>query len=351
MMERDERAGAGAPAGSTAVAAFLTSLTVLALLLSGCGEGAGGMGGTAGQQPGAAPESLSTGAPPPPAPGIPADTFAGELALTFDDLPWVGPLPPREGQAQPTGRILAALRRHDAPAVGFVDCARVGPGAQTLRLWLDAGQRLGNHTADHVDLDRAAPSAWIAAARSCDRYLRELTGDSVIYFRYPYLHRGRTRERFDAAKRALAELGAPIAPVTIVTLDWLLAVPYSSALRAGNTARAREIGAAFVDHVARTAAHYREVARERVGHDVAHVLLLHANALVADHLDELLERLRDDGFRFAPLERALRDPVYARPDDYVGPEGLSWLYRFEPAAPELAAWDKAEEARLRARWR
>jgi peptidoglycan/xylan/chitin deacetylase (PgdA/CDA1 family) len=335
----------------------LTGLIITACLLTGCGgEGGQGARGVNAEQPGPAPESLSTGAPAPgPAPGTPAttpaDSFAGMLAITIDDLPWVGALPPGEGQLQPTGRILAALRRHDAPATGFVDCARVRPGAQVLRLWLDAGQPLGNHTTDHVDLDRVEPAAWIAAARSCDRYLRELPVDSTIYFRYPYLHRGRTAARFNAAKQAIAELGEPIAPVTIVTLDWLLAVPYGNALRAGNAARAREVGAAFVDHVLRTAAHYREVARERVGHDVAHVILLHANALVADHLGELLDRLSQDGFRFVPLEQALRDPVYARPDAYIGPEGLSWLYRFAPAAPELAAWDKAEEARLRQRYR
>lgn len=209
-------------------------LILLALLFSGCGEGEGdgSAGDRAGEEPGAAAEPPSPDTTLPGVPGTvptPTDSFAGELAITFDDLPWVGPLPPGESQLQPTGRILAALREHDAPAVGFVDCARAAPGPQALRLWLDAGHRLGNHTADHVDLDRAPPAEWIAAARSCDRYLRELTGDSVIYFRYPYLHRGRTRARFTAAKEALAELGTPIAPVTIVTLDWLLAVPYSTA--------------------------------------------------------------------------------------------------------------------------
>jgi peptidoglycan/xylan/chitin deacetylase (PgdA/CDA1 family) len=262
----------------------------------------------------------------------------------------VGVLPPGESRVQATTRLLAALARYDAPAAGFVDCGRVDAGAPALRLWLQAGQLLGNHTSNHVDLDRVEPAVWIGAARSCDRYLRGLTGDSVIYFRYPYLHRGRTAARYQAARQALAELGEPIAPVTIVTLDWLLAAAYGDALRAHDSARARAIGAELVEHVARTAAHYQEVARERVGHDVAHILLLHANALVADYLDQVLARLRADGFRFVALPRALEDPVYARPDDYIGPQGISWLYRFEPAAPELAAWDKAEEARLRAKF-
>lgn len=34
-------------------------------------------------------------------------------------------------------------------------------------------------------------------------------------------------------------------------------------------------------------------------------------------------------------------------DDYVGSEGLSWLYRIPPAAPELSARDRAEADALR----
>lgn len=327
---------------------------ILILSVSACGQEARReQGEPAGEQPGTAaspaPESAAVGGMP--ARPVPPETaFAGTFAITIDDLPWVGALPPGESRLQPTGRLLGALRKHDATAVGFVDCARVGTGAPVLRLWLDDGHTLGNHTANHVDLDRADPSAWIAAARSCDSYLRKLTGDSILYFRYPYLHRGRTAERYRVGRQAIDQLDERVAPVTIVTLDWLLAAAYGNALRAGDTARMREIGAEFVDHVTRTTAHYQEVAQERVGRDVAHVLLLHANALVSEYLDEVLARLHQDGLRPVTLEQALQDPVYARPDDYIGPEGISWLYRFEPAAPELAAWDKAEEARLRARF-
>lgn len=287
----------------------------------------------------------------PPPPAAPQAEFAGRLAVTFDDLPWIGELRPGESRLEATRRLLATLAAYGAPATGFVDCGRVAPGAPVLRPWLEAGMRLGNHTEDHLDLDRAGLDAWIGAARRCDAYLRELTGDTAVYFRYPYLHRGSTRERYRAARAALARLGAPVAPVTINTVDWILAARYTEALRAGDAGRAAAIGEALVEHVARATAHYREVAREKVGRDLAHVLLLHANALAADYLDEVLERLRGEGFRFVPLAAALEDPVYGRPDDYIGPEGLSWLYRIRPATPEMAAWDDAEAARLRALFR
>ncbi len=89
------------------------------------------------------------------------------------------------------------------------------------------------------------------------------------------------------------------------------------------------------------------MARRKFGRDVDHVLLLHANVLVADRLGALLDSLSARGFTFVSLEEALSDPVYARPDGYTGPHGLSWLYRAEPATPEDVAWDEAREAALR----
>src|SRR5690606_22621602 len=52
---------------------------------------------------------------------VPAEeSFAGMLAVTIDDLPWVGTLPPGESREQATRRLLDGLREHDAIATGFV---------------------------------------------------------------------------------------------------------------------------------------------------------------------------------------------------------------------------------------
>lgn len=234
-----------------------------------------------------------------------------------------------------------------APLSPASDCGRVPSGAPVLQRWLEAGHRLGNHTSGHVDLNDADPDTWSAAARACDAFLRRLTGESALFFRYPYLHRGPTAERYRAGRETLEALGSTVAPVTINTGDWVLDDAYVAALRAGDEARAETIAGAYLEHVVRAARHYRSVARERVGRDVTHVLLLHANALLAHHLDPLLTRLADEGFRFVALDSALRDPVYALEDDYVGAEGLSWLYRIPPAIPHAQSWDDEEIARLR----
>jgi len=293
--------------------------------------------------PPAADTRIPAEAPPPEA--------NGTMAVTIDDLPWVGDLPPGLDRAAANRRLLEALTARGVPATGFVNCGREPAGSPILRLWQEAGMEIGNHTEQHLDLNRADVDAWIADARSCDRRLREVTGRAAVPFRYPYLHRGPTVERYRRAREAVDALGGPIAPVTINTADWVIDDAYIEALRAGDAARAREIGEALVEHVLLATAHYQERARERVGRDVSHILLLHANTLLADHLGTLIDRLGERGFRFVSLEEALRDPVYAMPDVYIGREGLSWLYRFEPPIPEAHAWDTAEAARLRDRYR
>jgi peptidoglycan-N-acetylglucosamine deacetylase len=270
------------------------------------------------------------------------------VAVTIDDLPWVGALAPGESQAEATQRILRALNAHGAVATGFVNCGRVRPGAPILQAWLDAGMQLGNHTGQHLDLNRAPLERWLEDARSCDAFLRRETGAAWVPFRFPYLHEGPTTERWTAARRLLDELDSPPAHVTLQTADWVLAAAYGRAIRAGDAALATRIGEEFVEHVERVLDRYEAISQERVGRGIAHVLLLHANALVADHLPAALARLRERGVRFVRLDVALQDPVYALPNDYVGPEGISWLYRFAPAVPDEFAWDAAEERRLRA---
>jgi peptidoglycan-N-acetylglucosamine deacetylase len=274
------------------------------------------------------------------------------LAVTIDDLPWIGVVRPGETKADALRRLIDSLVSRDAPAVGYANCDRAGSGAPLLRMWQEAGLELGNHTAAHLDLNDAPLDDWLDGARRCHEMIAGLTNAGRVSFRYPFLHQGPTAERQNAALALLLELDSPVAHVTIDNSDWILAVAYGDAVTSGDTARASAIGDAFIDHILRAVDHYRDVARTKAGRDVPHVLLLHANLLVADHLGRLLDRLQaDHGFEFVSVEAAQRDPIYDRPDDYTGPGGLSWLYRMHPATPELQSWDDAEAQRLRRQWR
>ena len=66
--------------------------------------------------------------------------------------------------AAPHPRLLESVRKHGVPAVGFVNEGKLfardaGPSevegrTALLRMWLDAGLELGNHTYSHRDLNR-----------------------------------------------------------------------------------------------------------------------------------------------------------------------------------------------------
>jgi hypothetical protein len=73
---------------------------------------------------------------------------------------------------------------------------------------------------------------------------------------------------------------------------------------------------------------YEAQARAIAGREIPHVLLLHANALNAATLDPLLARLRRRGYRFVPLDEAVRDVAYRMADSYTGPAGITWLHRW-----------------------
>jgi peptidoglycan/xylan/chitin deacetylase (PgdA/CDA1 family) len=273
------------------------------------------------------------------------------IAITIDDLPWVGPVRPDETNADALRRMIESFARRTVPAHGFVNCGRVGAGAPLLRMWLEAGLELGNHSAEHLDLNDAPLEEWLRDVRRCDAYVRDVSARDTVWFRYPYLHQGATAERQAAALELLRELESPIAHVTIDNSDWILAVAYGDAVRAGDRDRAADVATAFVEHILAATEHYRSVATQKLGRDIPHVLLLHANLLVADHVGTLLDSLAARGFRFVSMAAAQQDSAYARRDAYTGPDGLSWLYRMAPATPELAAWDDAEAGRLRRRWR
>jgi peptidoglycan/xylan/chitin deacetylase (PgdA/CDA1 family) len=252
-----------------------------------------------------------------------------QVAVTLDDVPWNGPRP-EGGVHDGTARILATLAAHDAPAVAFVNCEGATP--QVLDQWRAAGVELGNHHATHADLDKTDPELWLADAHRCTAAL-----PGVRWFRYPYLRRGKTPQVRDHVRAELEASGLQIAPVSIDNHEWALASAYAK----GNPAAAD----LYVPHLLAASAHFRSLAVEQHGREVPQILLLHVNQLAADHLDDLLTALEAQGATFVTLETAMADPVYAMPDLYAGPGGISWLYRVSDA-PVTLEWDSAEWERL-----
>lgn len=272
--------------------------------------------------------ALSCGAPRAVAP----EPARVPLAITIDDLPFIGRT---DDEAGAIARIVAAARAADAPITGFATCHRISSDG-LLRAW--DGVPIENHSDAHRAIDDLGIDAWRADTERCQAEIERITGRAPIFYRYPFLRTGRDRALRDASSAALRELSLRRAPVTIDTSDWLLS-------RAYERAPSDAIASAYVEHVRAAARRYRARAPSS-----AHVLLLHANPLLADRFPDLLAMLRAEGFRFVTLEEALADPIYARADHYAGGVGMSWLYRIEEDGGDLWAWDAAQTHALEVRF-
>ena len=273
------------------------------------------------------------------------------LAITVDDLPSFGTLAPGESALEANRRLLAAFSSRGVHATGFVVCSAMDVEHGVLEAWLASGMELGNHTAHHLDLNKTELAAWVADVEACHERLSRIAPRPPRYFRYPMLHQGDTAEKRSGAAAALQRLGYTVGHVTVDNSEWLLAAAYGAALREGDAEKRERVAQAYVQHLLSAIDHFDEVGRAELGRWPAHVLLLHGNALAADHIGEVLDALQARGVRIAPLAEVLADPAFSVEDSYVGPKGLSWLYRTSPGAFERwGGWDDSEAERIQAQF-
>ena len=160
------------------------------------------------------------------------------------------------------------------------------------------------------------------------RPLLESVGRSPRYFRHPYLHTGTSLATRDALQRFLAEHGYRVAPVTIDNQEWIYARAYDHALYREDAELAGRIAGDYVAYMDSIFGYYEAQSRALLGYELPQILLLHANRLNADSLDELVAMMRRRGYAFTTLDEALEDPAYALPDEYEGTSGITWLHRW-----------------------
>ena len=262
-----------------------------------------------------------------------------EMAVTFDDLPLNrAESLPLTDQRGITADLLAALIDRGIPSTGFVNEMRLFDGdslmdgqVELLRLWLGAGQDLGNHTYSHPDLHRVGLVPFlddIVKGERVTRPLAAMSGRPLRYFRHPFLHTGRDLETKHAVESFLAEMGYKVAPVTVDNSEWIFARAYDMAIARSDNALRQRVGQDYVDYMMAMVEYYESQSLLLFERRIRQVLLLHANRINADWFGRLADRLTRRGYRFITLDRALEDPVYQLPDRYTGPGGITWIHRW-----------------------
>ena len=256
-----------------------------------------------------------------------------QVAITIDDLPRGGDLPSARDLTAiraMTVKLLAPLG--GVPVIGFVNAGRAealgDTGLQTiLKIWLDHGAELGNHTWSHPDLNTVPLVEYEADLLRGEPALVRALGRRPVYFRHPFLHAGKDAATRQGLEEFLAAHGYRIAPVTLDNSDYMFAAVYGPALAADPPLAAR-VKLAYLAYMESIFAFFEARSKEVVGREFPQTLLIHASQLNADAMPELLAMMRGRGYQFVSLEMALRDEAYRLPDEYYGPGGFSWLHRW-----------------------
>jgi peptidoglycan/xylan/chitin deacetylase (PgdA/CDA1 family) len=244
-------------------------------------------------------------APPPP-----------EIAITVDDVPVHGPLPPGETRASIAAQMIEALRAAGLKDVyGLVNggFAEANPGSEIVfALWRRAGFPFGNHTWSHPNLnDMTATDYEAEIARDEPLLKRIAAGADWHWFRFPFLAEGQDPAKRLEVRRYLAANGYRIAQVTTDFGDYAWNEPYARCMAKGDEASVAALERAYLDAARDNARGFRTLSKALYGRDIPYVLLLHIGAFDARMLPRLIALYREEGFRFTTLPEAERDPAYA----------------------------------------
>ena len=269
---------------------------------------------------------------------------AQKVAITFDDLPLNGSLPPGVTRVETTENVLKILKKRNVPPVyGFINAKKLEgnlDGAEALRLWA-AAEPVGNHTYSHMDLEQNLPEAFEREIEENEPALELLQAkDNWHWFRYPYLHEGDTVEKRRAVRVYLKAHGYRVAQVTLDWEDYLWNTAYARCVAKDDKKSIEWLKASYLS----TASEFLDLGREQAkliyGREISYVLLMHLGAYSSTILPDALDLLEKKGFKLVTLEEAESDPAYATDPDagskYGGTLLEQWMYARKIKYPAVA---------------
>lgn len=279
------------------------------------------------------------------------------VAITIDDLPVVSTRRDIQNRREITKKLLGHIRKAKVPVIGFVNENKLYSGEQRdetqidlLRMWLDDGLELGNHTYSHKSLNSIPLADYEADLLKGETITRELLASKkkpLRYFRHPFLQTGRSLEIKSQFDQFLTEHGYTIAPISFDNADYIFSRAYDNAFDKKDPVLMKKVGEAYVPYMEKKLEYWERQSMKLFGREISQTLLIHANFINSDYFDDLALMFKKRGYRFVTLEQALTDDAYLLPDTYVGAAGISWLHRWardkgrefilpdEPKVPEF----------------
>jgi peptidoglycan-N-acetylmuramic acid deacetylase len=247
-----------------------------------------------------------------------------EIAITIDDLPFVGSANNKEGNLKRERdrflKIVQAVVDHKIPVTGFVIAGSIEKGQwELLEQFRNDGFLLGNHTYSHKSLNSISAEKYIEDIAHADKVLAPLL-TTPKYFRYPYLAESKGQKK-QQVHDFLAKNQYIIAPVTIDSKDYnfnaqLLAIPWQR--RSQNLNQIKQRYLAFIwNQTLKAEAKAKKYNRE----SASQILLIHANLLNSHFLGDVIDMYQKNGYKIVSLDEAMKS--YAPVLDAPAEGGLS----------------------------
>jgi polysaccharide deacetylase len=253
------------------------------------------------------------------------DSIEGmEITLTIDRMVRTKIDPDRdqddwcytENTAENFHKLVNALKENGIPpTVDFIAGASLDQPLQED--WLRSGNLIGSLTYNGRSVKKRTAQEFISDWGKNEEALAPLWRKferKQKYLRFPNLKMGMDDQRPREIRAFLKQNGFIEVPATIDSRDDSFSQPYCAALARGDKVCANFIAATFKSLLLDRTAKARAAAGKIAGRDVKQILMIQANQLTCDLLDELLRWYKAMGVRFISLDEALRDPFYASED-------------------------------------
>ena len=231
-----------------------------------------------------------------------------QIAFTFDDAPryattyFTGPK-----RAQ---NLIARLSDGRIPqVVFFCNTKRLDEeGLKRIRAYAKAGHLIANHSHSHKDLHVVGTSDFIQDVRLAHADLQKFS-NYVNWFRFPFLHEGRTVDERNEVRAQIAALGYKQGYVTVDDYDWYMDRLFQEALPAKKKIDFGRLRRAYVEILTAGIEFYDDIAVKTLGRSPKHVLLLHENDLAALFVGDLADHLRSRGWEIVSAKDAFADSI------------------------------------------
>jgi lysophospholipase L1-like esterase len=243
-------------------------------------------------------------------------TAAGRrIAITFDDLPEHGPIPPDETRIQVVTKILTALRdAHVTEAYGFMNGQHLEQepkDALVLQAWREAGYPLGNHTWSHMNLNQTVLENFEADITRNELLLNAwMPGQDWHWLRFPFLSQGDTPAKAAGVRAFLVEHNYKVAAVTMSFADYRWNAPYVRCRAKGDNKAIGLLESSYLAAAEQSIAYYADLSKRLYGREIPYVLLMHVGVFDAEMLPQLLQLYESRGFTFVTLREAENDDFY-----------------------------------------